>query len=55
MHIREIKIINGIPTIISRHQTDTHLLIWNGEKWVLDASYAMSVSQMLRSIIKKED
>jgi len=57
MHTREVKIKNGVPTIIARHTTPTASLLWNGHKWVVDYPSVHSINEMMKAVLKhkKED
>lgn len=55
MHIREIKTINGIQTIISKSIINSSItVVWDGLKWVEDAPLLYNTEQMLRKIKEYE-
>lgn len=55
MHTREVKIKNGIPTIVAHHKVDGDNLYWNGTKWVLDLPLTYTVNEMMKAILKNKE
>lgn len=53
MHIREVKIKNGVPTIVAHHKAGGDMLRWNGEKWVMDLPLTFTVNEIMKAVLKK--